>query len=367
MTQIKYVLMDLKQNKRFFSVQILLVLVTFVLIGFCAAKYLTLSKLKNTADGLLNLDETYIAKDLTDADADIVNADNILKLKELYELICKQDHYRIGYVGDVYISEDIQVSLVEADYNGMELFGLEKEAEILKNAKVGGYTPVIAGYDLKASFNIGDIVLDEYIIAGFFDDGAYYIQPSFTADIAVFNQSLLYCPEAYGCDDPFMLESAITRTCIITNDTACINEIIQRSNDLGLFNIRYISMSDQISRIMKQEMILVYYSLIFIIMASVLGIICMVTSMLVFIEKHARELAIHIMCGASIIDICMRITFQAGAAYIIAFIMSSLLYRNVHVSLLLFIICIVLCAAAAVVPTIKMYRQGIVRLLKRSE
>lgn len=370
MRQIQYIREDFKGSKRFFIVQFLLVLTSFILIGFCITKYVTFLFTLHMAEDLLQLNHTYIMKDLTDVEKSFAitsDESNLSRLKELYAMIEAQEHYKIYYAGGIELSDDVQVSLVEADEGGMRLFGFTKEYERLQSEKDCGYVPVMAGSDLKAWVDIGDVILDEYMVVGFLDKNACYIQPSYTSSIEKLNRSILYCPQISESDQLNVWESAITQTCIITDDPAVLETIAKCSHDLDLFEIRYISLSRQMKLAFRQEMILVRYALLFIIISVVLSIICMITALLVFVDKHTKELAVHVMCGACMRDICMRITAQAGMGYVIAWVITSLIYRDYVVSLTLLAICLMLSIIVSAVPVIKIRRQGLADLLKRSE
>ena len=372
MLQLKYAMRDIKHNKRFYIVQIILVLVTYLLIGWCISKYTSLCEMRDTAADMISIKNTYIIRDETEMDVfidKVTRPESVPRLFELYRLIDQTEHYTVYIYGTLSLPAHGDIDIVGMDRHAMELFNVSGEKNVFDRLTDNrhGYIPVLAGNEILRDYKVGDIIGNDYIIVGDINKNAFYLRPSWTPDIMELDSCLVYAISVTDKSGVYELNAAITGAHIITNNTDTLYKIAEYSDEQELYSLSFISLSDQITRIFEQELKGVRYSMIFIIMAILLGIACMASALLTFIDTHMREFAVHFMYGASLNDIVLRLTLQAGSIYLFSYLAVGLVYLNGTVLLCLFLISIILCAAVAVLPVIKLGNTGINQIIRRGE
>lgn len=375
MQQIRYSFGDILRNKRLFISQFILILVVNLLLGYCVHTYLILSDTKRTAEKLLAANDTYITTDVTDIEtyiSKIATSEAQPRLAELYAFMNQYDHYVLTQISTLLVDSVGNAEIIQLDRKAFEVFNLYEKCDdidpfLLFEAHQSELIPVIAGYKFAREYDIGDVLGGEYEIAGFFDRGAYCIRPSAQADKLYFDTALVRPCIVNKHSQYSELASAIIGMHIITDDPDVLSGISEKSNELDLFSLRFISISGQITRIFEQELRVVKYMMTYILLSMLLSLACMASSMLVFIKKHIREFAIHLLCGATMNHIMLRILLQAGVMYAFAFAITSLLFFDLAVALWLALICVVFCLCAAILPIAKLYRVGLNGMLKRSE
>lgn len=374
LAQLKYAYMDIIENKRFYITQFVLCLTTFLLLGYCVSIYSDLTDMKNTLSRLINEDDTYIISDVTDADTyinKIAKNENREWLYELFLFIEQYQHYRVSYIGSVYDEAIGDVDVVTMDENAMNIFEIgflsEENMEIFLKGEYGGYIPVAIGYELRNVYKIGDTIADYYKVVGVLKKDSFYLKPSFSPDMLMLNKSILCISVINSSSGIYELNTAITNTHIITDDVNDLYEIVNKSSELGLYSLQFTSVSHQIDGVFEQELRGVKYALVFIVMSIALSVVCMVSAMMVYVQKHMREFAIHFMYGATYFSINLRMFFQICAMYLLACLIACIIYADTSVMLYLLLIFLILTIAVLTIPVISLRRNGITKLLRRSE
>lgn len=177
----------------------------------------------------------------------------------------------------------------------------------------GKNIPVVVGSTAADGYSVGDKYLDKYEIVGILKPGQYtywmYSDMEATSvDTAVYMpiMSTEFLKEN-GIDYPTQLIFAESK-----NALSAINE---KAAELGIYGYNFISINDMIK---QRSDTFLQNSMIMIIIGAIILVLCLLSlieTMLTYVRKNISELLIHVICGATINDIILRV--GAGAFFVV--------------------------------------------------
>lgn len=177
----------------------------------------------------------------------------------------------------------------------------------------GKNIPVVVGSTAADGYSVGDKYLDKYEIVGILKSGQYtywmYSDMEATSvDTAVYMpiMSTEFLKEN-GIDYPTQL--------IFAENKNALSAINEKAAELGIYGYNFISINDVIK---QRSDTFLQNSMIMIIIGAIILVLCLLSlieTMLTYVRKNISELLIHVICGATINDIILRV--GAGAFFVV--------------------------------------------------
>lgn len=251
--------------------------------------------------------------------------------------------------------------------------------------------PIILGNDYKGKFEIGDKIASinsdsgkiiELEVIGFLKKGCYFFQKTLAPE-GVFRTDNFILVPMYDLNQISNIEEAdeeISRyydTMIIsnTNKKQLLSEINKKIEGLNLFDFNLINGEELIKEAQN------YCNYQIKIVLSLFGVLSLftsiniITSIINYFMKKKREFAIHIMCGASNIDLILRIIFQNvvifTTSYLVMMIINNFLNKKSNsiwydsrMLIITAILCIALISINSLIPIIKIFKMNLNKTLK---
>lgn len=177
----------------------------------------------------------------------------------------------------------------------------------------GKNIPVVVGSTAADGYSVGDKYLDKYEIVGILKPGQYTYwmcsdMEATSVDTAVYMpiMSTEFLKEN-GIDYPTQL--------IFAENKNALSAINEKAAELGIYGYNFISINDMIKQCSDTFL---QNSMIMIIIGAIILVLCLLSlieTMLTYVRKNISELLIHVICGATINDIILRV--GAGAFFVV--------------------------------------------------
>lgn len=178
----------------------------------------------------------------------------------------------------------------------------------------GKNIPVVVGSTAADGYSVGDKYLDKYEIVGILKSGQYTYMIS-SGDMAVTSvDTAVYMPimsteflKENGIDYPTQL--------IFAENKNALSAINEKAAELGIYGYNFISINDMIK---QRSDTFLQNSMIMILIGAIILVLCLLSlieTMLTYVRKNISELLIHVICGATINDIILRV--GAGAFFVV--------------------------------------------------
>ncbi len=189
----------------------------------------------------------------------------------------------------------------------------------------GNNIPVVVGSTAANGYSVGDKYLDKYEIVGILKPGQYtYWMYSDMEATSV--DTAVYMPimgkeflKENGIDYPTQL--------IFAENKNALSAINEKAAELGIYGYNFISINDMIK---QRSDTFLQNSAIMIIIGAIILVLCLLSlieTMLTYVRKNISELLIHVICGATINDIILRVGAGAFfAAFLSGVIMAVILH-----------------------------------------
>lgn len=175
----------------------------------------------------------------------------------------------------------------------------------------GNNIPVVVGSTAADGYSVGDKYLDKYEIVGILKPGqyAYWMYSDMEATSV---DTAVYMPimskeflNGNGIDYPTQL--------IFAENKSALSAINEKAAELGIYGYNFISINDMIK---QRSDTFLQNSMVMIIIGAIILVLCLLSlieTMLTYVRKNISELLIHVICGATINDIILRV--GAGAFF----------------------------------------------------
>lgn len=176
----------------------------------------------------------------------------------------------------------------------------------------GNNIPVVVGSTAADGYSVGDKYLDKYEIVGILKPGQYTYMVSYGDMEATSVDTAVYMPimgtgflKENGIDYPTQL--------IFAENKNALSAINEKAAELGIYGYNFISINDMIK---QRSDTFLQNSIVMIIIGAIILVLCLLSlieTMLTYVRKNISELLIHVICGATINDIILRV--GAGAFF----------------------------------------------------
>lgn len=185
-------------------------------------------------------------------------------------------------------------------------------------------------------------------------EGSFYLNPKASNEIISLDESIL-CPVNIHANSDFSdLDMAINSTVILTDKDTVFQEIQNKSYELGLFTFAFESFSDQLENITEENEFFIELATTILILLLSVSVLGLVSSILEYIDCHKREFLIHIMYGATMKDILIRILSQVFIPLAISILISFAIGKDLRIFLLTTLFILVLGMVISFVPCIRL-------------
>ena len=258
--------------------------------------------------------------------------------------------------------------------------------------------PVILGPDYINKYKVGDIISfcdnisgdeKQMKVIGILSDDCYFYQKTFSpSGIYNMNKYIIYPMQKYDNSsigsgtvseeelrDRYISDFFSTML-ISNNNEKYLQKLLQeKSNSLNLYNIEIRSGESllmnykEMCKTQKQFSLAIFYIIFFFTSIN------MITSIAGYIQQRRKEFGVHIMCGATMGDLCQRIFFQILILMSLSFgfmlgingilnkgTMNQVL--DAKILLITGIICIFMVGLLSVIPLIKLNKMKINEIIK---
>lgn len=176
----------------------------------------------------------------------------------------------------------------------------------------GNNIPVVVGSTAANGYSVGDKYLDKYEIVGILKPRQYTHMVSYGDMEATSVDTAVYMP-IMGTG--FLKENGIdyTTQLIFAENKNALSAINEKAAELGIYGYNFISINDMIK---QRSDTFLQNSIVMIIIGAIILVLCLLSlieTMLTYVRKNISELLIHVICGATINDIILRV--GAGAFF----------------------------------------------------
>lgn len=379
--QMKFAFSDIGEHLGRFFMNVLQITVSMLLIAFAIFKIRELNQIESNTSSLNNMDNIYIMNDITDS-VDInhyydimENQDYLPKVQEFYRYLKQNDTFYSYTVYSYYLYNSVDgFEVLFADDGFVKRFDLKDEDDRsligVFSGDYDGCVPVLLGRSYHSQYKVGDKIEVQGAtlqVAAFLAEKSFYFDLGSTPDPIYLDAEIICPPVAKDNDDIGDYVSAIHGTFIVTDKPEVLNAVTAKSREMGLFEFHFKSLSQQVDNIVRDQGRVIQQSIMVMVLILSLCVACMIASLLIFTEEHLREFAIHLLSGASLFVLFLRVLIQTGIPILIANAVALMIYGNLRISAFLLLFSVFLWAVIMVIPMIKLTQLGINGILMRGE
>ena len=391
MEQLRYAWEDIKDQKIRNFVLFIQITAALVLFSFIVSVVLHVSSYREKLNGIIESQEIYLIRDLTDQsrlNQIWTNPDSSVKLRGLYQFMKHSplfDTYTADAQHFMWLAEDKShnslavrsnpphkgYNLLKIDDKFMDVYELQcVEGSLFTRedfSSTGETIPLLLGYDFRSFYQLGDIIEDSrfrYHVVGFLEQSSYFIQPGKSSEIYSLDTWFLIPvrPDLNGSYD-----SAIMTTYIITDDPSHLQKVQQKSTELGLYTFEFRSFTEQMGRIQGEIDLQIKIMGLMFSVVLIFSMIGLISNLVQFINTHTKEFAIHMLCGGQVSSIISRILIQIILMLILANMIVFAIHGVSSITLATIAFGLVIGSLIVLYPAIKLSAMGINELLRRSE
>ena len=396
-TQLRFSLNDILSKPFTFIFTFIQITASLLLIAFSFSSISNLAEFKSKFDIFENSNNVYMIWDNTDdnyfnelMNNDIENTE--AKVYELYSYINNmeniktysfiQDGINIDTNIDLYNVSPMDIyddgenifntyDLIKVNENFINFYDLHCESGNLFSksdySQVKSETPVILGYNYKKHYEIGETINNEFIIVGFLEKDAFYLDPKSYGEVLTLNNSII-APMIINTESHLLdIDYAIASTTIFTDDPKYLNDIKEKSDSLNVYDISFRSYSEQLNRITEDTLYQVTIMITIIFIILFFCIISFISTLLNFIETHKQEFSVHLLCGAIKSDFILRVLWQIASIILISDIIILIMFKFSYTFIFTLFVSIFILAITLLLPMIRINKLTINELLQRNE
>lgn len=349
-------------RKLFFTISTIIQLLVSVIVLYIVIT--ESSYINENSKKLMNLfeDNYYVIEQNQNIDLENIELDKIIELKKLIEKAEGVDLYAVNetsiYIGgNKYLDEGIipndtrniddslfarsKTYYVNDKY--IEDVGIELEKGEYKS-EYDGYTPVLLGYNYLGKYEINDkipyIVNDDYgnifikemIVTGFIKKGSILCENGYPSNLNVIDNYIIMpfnISEEYIKNINFSMVNKINIFNYIVygyykvENIDTLSKVEQYSTEIGL-NLSYLSLDKKVGDFeesMNRSIAPVKLFLISFLMFTSISIIIVILNM---ININMSEYYVHMLLGATFIDILKRICYEIFIIFFLSTILGAI-------------------------------------------
>lgn len=331
--QFRFIIEDIVNNKAEFIINTIQLMVGLFIFCYVTGTLLDLNIIKNKINNITENTGVYMLWDNTPPKEfdDIINSEDKLPLiKQLYEYIedvALDSMYIADSSRNFYFDDNFrlpkgvrsdkdnghQADMLLVTPNFFSLFDIQKsfgENETEYDEAV----PTIMGSKFRKVFDVGDIYYDSdgkaYIVKDFLDSNTYYVAPDESKDLINLDKFILMPITIDDDSDAIDYTATISECNFMADSDNVINAIIDKSNELGLYDFSSRNFTEQLDVIVTDTKDEIFVNATFMFIILIFACIGIIANAIQFISNYSREFAIHMLCGARSRDIIFRVFFQ---------------------------------------------------------
>lgn len=389
--QLKFILYEMKNKKLYYFKISIQFIIALLVIGFSINELINLYEFNFRFKEIFeNPSQFCFIRDNTSDEKinRIIEENNKNKLFELYNYLHNANDFTIySYDDNFYLdieSDDTHIIkasdesendstylAISTDQDFFDIFKLNisqgrsfTKDEYKTESKL---TPVVLGNYYKDFYKPNDIIENKYKVVGILDENSFYIDPHKTKDILYLNKKVLVPTIVNEKIDLTTLDTIITNSVIWTNNLDSLKNITTKLKNMNLYDFEFDNYSNQFKYILKDYTKQILFSASIALLILLFCTICIISSLINYIETHKKEFAIHIFSGANKSDFVIRTIIQISIPIFLALIIITFVYKLSIVTLFIFIFSILIILIASSFPLITIRKISISELLRRSE
>ena len=282
------------------------------------------------------------------------------------------------------------------DYNFTKLFNLKvtegrffkkEDYEYEENSNPENILPLVLGANYKDIYKIGDELNvrpplykapTKAKVIGFLEKDYYFLTNTFMSTIENLNNRIIIPRSSILDRNPdfgHCLCSIHDGVLFAENKDkalAYFNEINEEASKYTLFKFEYRVLreifNDSFVNGLKEQIKMLNIMFLLVLIFCSTGII---TSLLSFIRKHMSEFGVHLLCGAKLSDIALRITLQIsiiiGVSFSFITLFNAFYFKNLRSTPYLFLFSILAILLLSIIPVYKIFKLNVDTIIRRKE
>lgn len=194
-----------------------------------------------------------------------------------------------------------------------------------QSAGDASHIPVILGYAYRKYYKPGDVIDGKYLVTGVLEKGSAYFNTAYDTVLEKLDEQILmpmeYQAEEWGgCYVNHMHYEATDE-----NMVEKIDHVMKEYGFEGYHSVSYKERLKVLREAFLEEMLFMGFLLFIMLFMCVLS---MVSMLLHLIEEQKTEFSIHMLCGASRYDICVRFALPVLVMVFSGLLPSAFVYRS---------------------------------------
>lgn len=185
--------------------------------------------------------------------------------------------------------------------------------------------PVIIGSEMQSMFKLNQTFSDvsgkSYNVIGVLEDNSSYIDIMATRDFKNLDRMIILPQNLNYLSEITNLDSVITRAYMATKNEDSLGNIVKLAADLNTYSFAYKSMKYQSDFVAQDKKKILQTQLLLSGLIFIFTFLTVTVSYLQFIERYTYDFGVHLLSGASIKDVMIRI----GGQFIILTMISNLI------------------------------------------
>lgn len=217
--------------------------------------------------------------------------------------------------------ESLPLAMVSENFFSVCQIAYDGDLSALAKSSDDEAIPVFLGNDYHELYQVGDVFKDyiekEYCVVGFLKQGEYFIEPGAGREPRCLDSYIVRISRT-DAKDVVSIMNYFSSTYFPEKYKTVMEEVAAYAHKQGTLELQVNSFSYQMNMITKDlidEMVLFgSVAVIFLIFC----VISMTGNILNFLSDFRRELAIHCMCGASRRSMVIRVLLQIWGMYLVS-------------------------------------------------
>lgn len=400
--QIRFALQDMKNSIVMYIILFLQITMSFILFSFSVVQYYEIKDYSDALSSVINTDKLYLVRDETDFNKLASLEENekyYEKFEELYNYIYNSDNYKAYCLSDdnQYLTEDDspeiyrsdvgkvevdsehgysykRINYISVNENAIKSFGLQcKDGRMFNSEDMNQKSKsIILGSSFSDCIKVGDsitVMNEKFTVVGILQENNFYLNPQRTSSVLYLNDYMIF-PYYLDTDPEYKNSeyiSAISGTCFYTDSEEYAQGIAKKSNELGLMDLEILNCNDSYNEIRNTINFKIMITISVVIIILIFAVICMISAMILLIQRQMNEFVIHYMCGAMISDIIRRLYMPIMLIVLLSCIVTLAVYQNLAVGIIIFIFGVIISSLIIAVPAVKLKGVSLGTMLKRRD
>lgn len=361
------------------------IFVSLLLIGFMVHQYTSYQALYQQIQHLMQQKDVYVLWDCNDNEwsGHIERSNYTKSWNHLLDTIMNSSTKRLVVDNEQPVDiSDREAEVIRTNENFFQFFEIsiseketnwetyfktyfESEEEWKKKTK-----PAIVGAAYRKDYKLGDCITSDsgerFLIKGFLKKNQSYALPTQSKEMVSLNRALII-PVNIDRNEVYSIQAYIKYCLYITKGRETLSDIEQVNREEKLNDGYFCSYRKQLVNVKRDtiEGILQYGTFgVILFVFSIIGFLGMLIQLMMECEK---EYAVHLLCGAQIKDILLRLLFQIGLLLLCGDILCFIAFYNGQVRLAVLLLSLISFLLFFLYSTLRLHSESIMQKLRRNE